>query len=60
MLRTHVSWSIDYTGSAAARGVTQTGFPVRSATLFSRLDLALPKPRRAAEGIETSGATLSF
>ena len=45
--------------SAAFRGVTQTGFPVRSASLLSRPDLALPKPRRAAEGIGRSGATRS-
>ena len=36
--------------SAALRGVTQTGFPVRSASLLSRPDLALLKPRSAAEG----------
>ena len=46
------------TGSAL-RGVTQAGFPVRSASLLSRPDLALPKPRRAAEGIGRSGATRS-
>jgi hypothetical protein len=57
--RRHVSLSIDYTGSAAPRGVTQTGFPVRSASLLSRPDLALPKSRRAAEGIGRSGATRS-
>jgi hypothetical protein len=48
--RRHVSLSIDFTGPAAPRGVTQTGFPVRSATLLSHPDLALPKPQRAAEG----------
>ena len=57
--RRHVSLSIDYAGSGAFRGVTQTGFPVRSASLLSRPDLALPKPRRAAEGIGRSGATRS-
>src|SRR5579862_3448309 len=57
--RTLVSLSIDYTGSAALRGVIQTGFPVRSASLLSRPDLALPEPRRATEGIGRSGATRS-
>ena len=46
------------TGSAL-RGVTQAGFPVRSASLLSRPDLVLPKPQRAAEGIGRSGATRS-
>ena len=41
------------------RGVTQASFPVRSASLLSRPDLAPPKPRRAAEGIGRSGATRS-
>jgi hypothetical protein len=54
--RRHVSLSIDY----GACGVTQTGFPVRSASLLSRPDLALPKSRRAAEGIGRSGATRSY
>ena len=45
--------------SAALRGVTQTGFPVRSMSLLSRPDLALLKPRSAAEGIGRSGATRS-
>ena len=36
-----------------------TCFPVRSESLLSRPDLALPKPRRAAEGIGRSGATRS-
>jgi hypothetical protein len=45
--RRHVSLSIDYAGPSAC-GVTQTGFPVRSASLLSRPDLALPKSRRAA------------
>jgi hypothetical protein len=57
--RRHVSLSIDYTGSAAPHGVTQTGFPVRSTSLLSRPDLAPPKSRRAAEGIGRSGATRS-
>ena len=48
--RRHISLSIDYTGSAL-RGVTQAGFPVRSASLLSRPDLALAEQRRAAEGI---------
>src|SRR6478735_12409520 len=56
--RRHISLSIDYTGSAL-RGVTQAGFPVRSASLLSRPDLALAEPRRAAEGIGRSGATRS-
>ena len=56
--RRHVSLSIDYAGPSAC-GVTQTGFPVRSASLLSRPDLALPKSRRAAEGIGRSGATRS-
>jgi hypothetical protein len=46
--RHHVSLSIDYTGSAI-RGVTQASFPVRSASMLSRPDLAPPKPRRAAQ-----------
>ena len=49
-------------GLRRLRGVTQTGFPVRSASLLSRPDLALPKPRRAAEGMggaEPPGATRS-
>ena len=46
-------------GVRRPRGVTQTGFPVRSASLLSRPDLALPKSRRAAEGIGRSGATRS-
>ena len=46
-------------GFRRLRGVTQAGFPVRSASLLSRPDLALPKPRRAAEGIGRSGATRS-
>src|SRR6476659_6396250 len=56
--RRHASLSIDYAGPGAY-GVMQTGFPVRSASLLSRPDLALPKPRRAAEGIGRSGATRS-
>jgi len=56
--RRHISLSIDYTGSAL-RGVTQAGFPVRSASLLSRPDLALAEQRRAAEGIGRSGATRS-
>src|SRR6476659_9103677 len=56
--RRHVSLSIDYAGPGAC-GVTQTGFPVRSASLLSCPDLALPKSRRAAEGIGRSGATRS-
>ena len=54
-----VGLSIDYAGSGAFRGVTQTGFPVRSASLLSRPDLALPEPRRVAEGIGRSRATRS-
>ena len=54
-----VGLSIDYTGSGAFGGVTQTGFPVRSASLLSRPDLALPQPRRVAEGIGRSRATRS-
>ena len=60
--RRHVSLSIDYAGSGAFRGVTQTGFPVRSASLLSRPDLAPPEPRRATEGMrgaEPPGATRS-
>ena len=56
--RRHVSLSIDYTGSAL-RGVTQASFPVRSTSLLSRPDLAMAKPRRAAERIGRSGATRS-
>ena len=56
--RRHVSLSIDYAGPGAC-GVMQTGFPVRSASLLSRPDLALPKSRRAAEGIGRSRATRS-
>jgi hypothetical protein len=41
----------NYTGSAAPCGVAQTGFSVRSASLLSRPDLALPKSRRAARGL---------
>ena len=57
--RRHVSLSIDYAGSGAFRGVTQIGFPVRSASLLSRPDLAPPEPRRATERIGRSGATRS-
>ena len=54
-----VGLSIDNAGSGAFRGVIQTGFPVRSASLLSRPDLALPQPRRVAEGIGRSRATRS-
>jgi hypothetical protein len=54
-----VGLSIDNAGSGAFRGVIQTGFPVRSASLLSRPDLALPEPRRVAEGIGRSRATRS-
>jgi hypothetical protein len=40
-------------------GSRKTRFPVRSASLLSRPDLAPPKPRRAAEGTGRSGATRS-
>jgi hypothetical protein len=60
--RRHVSLSIRLRGLRRLLGVTQTGFPVRSASLLSRPDLAPPEPRRATEGMggaEPPGATRS-
>jgi hypothetical protein len=48
--RRHVGLSIDYTVSGAFRGVTQAGFPVRSASLLSRPDLALPQAAARSGG----------
>jgi hypothetical protein len=57
--RRHVSLSIDYAGSGAFLGVTQTGFRVRSANLLSRPDLAPPEAAARNGGDERSGATRS-
>ena len=45
-----VGLSIDNAGSGAFRGVIQTGFPVRSASLLSRPDLALPQATARSGG----------
>jgi hypothetical protein len=58
----HVAYTRDLGRTGLSRRLYKTRFPVRSTSLLSRPDLALPEPRRATKGkrgAEAAGATHS-